>query len=115
MSVYALFSQCRASKQSLNVKVSEGMPRRRERAQYQQVIAFERGRTVGLREAGLSYRDIAARTGYAATTVMEPVERRGRTQRRVGTGPRNVTRARDDRHLVRMSLTDRIASSTVLS
>ena len=25
---------------------------------------------VGLREAGLSYRDIAARTGHAATTVM---------------------------------------------
>ena len=29
--------------------------------------------------------------------------------------PRNVTTARDDRHLVRMAVTDRIASSTVLS
>ena len=46
------------------------MPRRRERAQYQQVSAFERGRMVGLWEAGLSYHDIAARTGHAAMTVL---------------------------------------------
>ena len=46
------------------------MTRGRERAQYQQVSAFERGRMVGLREAGLSYRDIAARSGHAATIVM---------------------------------------------
>ena len=46
------------------------MPRQRERAQYQQVSAFERGKMVGLREAGLSYRDIATRTRRADTTVM---------------------------------------------
>ena len=39
----------------------------------------------------------------------------GLTQRRAGTGPRNVTTARDDRHLVRITVTDRTASSTVLS
>ncbi|PSN38897.1 hypothetical protein C0J52_20069 [Blattella germanica] len=82
------------------------MPRRREWAQYQQVSPFERGRMIGLQEAGLSYRDIAPRTGHAATTVMH---------RRSGTGPRNVTTARDDRHLVRIAVTDRTASSTVLS
>ena len=72
------------------MKDSAGMPRRRERAQYQQVSAFERGRMVGLREAGLSYRDIAARTGHAATTVMRVCNQwreEGRTQRRAGTGP----------------------------
>ena len=58
---------------------------------------------VGLREAGLTYRDIAARTGHAATTVM-PVWNQwieeGRTQRREGTGPRNVTstHGRDGRY-----------------
>ena len=39
----------------------------------------------------------------------------GRSLRRAGTGPRNVTTARDDRHLVRMAVTDCTASSTVLS
>ena len=80
--------------------------------------AFERGRMVVLREAGLSYRDIAARTGNAATTVMcvwNQWREEGRTQRRTGTGPRSVTTARDDRHLVRKAVTDHAASSTVLS
>ena len=52
------------------MKASAGMLRRLERAQYQQVSAFERGRMIDLREAGLSYCDIAARTGHAAMTVM---------------------------------------------
>lgn len=94
------------------------MPRRRERMQYQHVSEFERGRMIGLRETGLSYRDIAARTGHAATTVMRVWNQwieEGRTQRRAGTGPHNVTTARDDRHLVRMAVTDRTASSTVLA
>ena len=46
------------------------MPRQRERAKYQQASAFERGGMVGLREAGLSYRGIAARSGHATTRVM---------------------------------------------
>ena len=79
---------------------------------------FERGKMVGLREAGLSYSDIAARTGHATTTVMRVWSHwreNGRTHRRAGTGPRNVTTARDDRHLVSMAVTDRTASSTVMS
>ena len=82
------------------------MPRRRERAQYQQMSTFERGRMVHLREAGLSYCDIEARTGHAATTGMRVCSlwrEECLTQRRAGTGPRNVTTARDDRHLVRMA------------
>ena len=65
---------------------------------------------VGLRETGLSYSDIAARTGHAAMTIMRVWNQwreQGRTQRRAGTGPRNVTTARDDRHLVCMAVTDR--------
>ena len=78
------------------MKASAGMYRRRERTQNQQVSAFERSRMIGLREAGLSYRDIAARTGHAATTVMgiwNQWREEGRTQRRAGNGPRNVTTA----------------------
>ena len=73
---------------------------------------------VGLREAGLSYRDIAVRRGRAATTVMRVWDQwreENRTQRRAGTGPCNVTTARDDRHLVFMAVTDRAVSSIVLS
>ena len=82
------------------MKASAGMPRRRERAQYQQVSAFERGRMVCLREAGLSYRGIATYTGYAATTVMRVWNKwreEGRTQRCASTGP----------HLVHVAVMDR--------
>ena len=94
------------------------MPHRLERAQYQQVSAFERGRMVGLREAGLSYRDIAGRTGHAAMTVMHvwnQWRKEGRTQRQAGTGPCNVTTARDVHYVVCMAMMDCTSSSTVLS
>ena len=52
------------------MKASAGMYRQCKRAQYQQMSAFERGRMVGLRDARLSYCDIAAHTGHAAMTVM---------------------------------------------
>ena len=87
-------------------------------AQYQQVSAIERGRIVCFREAGLSFHDFAARTGHYATTVMRVWNQwreEGRTQRRAVTGPRNVTTVRDDRHIVHMAVTDRTASSTLLS
>ncbi|KAJ8872507.1 hypothetical protein PR048_026113 [Dryococelus australis] len=103
---------------SKDVKASAAMPSRRQRALYQHVSEFERSRMIGLRETGLSYRDISARTGHPATTVMrvwnQSIEE-GRTQRRAGTVPRNVTTAWDDRHLVRVAVTDRTASSTALA
>ena len=76
------------------------------------------GQNGGLREARLSYRDIAAHTGHAATTVMHVWNQwreEGYTQRRAGTGPCNVTRAQDDRHLVCTAVMDRTASCIVLS
>ena len=55
------------------------MPHPCKMAQYQQVSTFEEGRMVGLREAGLSHSDIAARTGHAVMSYecMEPVESKG--------------------------------------
>ena len=73
---------------------------------------------VGLREARLSYRDIAAHIGHAAMTVMHVWNQwreEGCTQRRAGTGSCNVTTTQDDHHLVHMAMTDSTASSTVLS
>ena len=79
---------------------------------------IERGRMVGLREVDLSYCDIVAHTGHAATTVMHVWNQRreeGHMQRQEATRPRNVTTAQDDHHLVCMVVMDRTASSTVLS
>ena len=73
---------------------------------------------VGLQEAGLSYRDIAAHTEHAAMTVIHVWNQwreEGRTPRQAGTGPCNVITTQDDRHLVCMAMMDRTASSTVLS
>ena len=49
------------------------------------------------------------------TRVWNQWREEGRTQRRVGIGSRNATTARDDRHLVRMTTTDRTTSSSVES
>ena len=66
----------------------------------------------------MSYRDIAARTRHAATTVMcvwNQWREEDCTQRRTGTGPHNMTTAQDNHHLVHMAVTDRTTSSTVSS
>ena len=46
------------------------MPRVRQRGNYRQLNDFERGRIIGMREAGLSIRDIAARVNRNVATVM---------------------------------------------
>lgn len=94
------------------------MPRRRQRVRYEQVSEFERGRIVGLRETGLSYRAIAARVGREASTVVRvwrQWQEEGTTSRRPGSGARRQTTAREDRLLVRMALADRTATSRVLA
>lgn len=94
------------------------MPLRRKRAKFEQISEFERGRIVGLREAGLSYRAVAARVQRNSSTIMRVWKQwtdEGRRARKSGSGPRNVTSARDDRHLVRMAQTDRTASSRQLA
>jgi IS30 family transposase len=46
------------------------MPPVRRRAHYQHVTQFERGRIIGMRVAGLSYRAIAHRVGRNVATVL---------------------------------------------
>ncbi|GFX67597.1 transposable element Tc1 transposase [Trichonephila clavipes] len=94
------------------------MPRRRKGAKFEQISEFERGKIVGLREAGLSYRAVAARVQRNSSTIMRVSKQwtdEGRTARKSGSGPRNVTSAPDDRRLVRMAQTDRTASSKKLA
>ncbi|GFW31397.1 transposable element Tc1 transposase [Trichonephila clavipes] len=78
-------------------------PRRRKGAKFELISEFERGRIVGLRKAGLSYRAVAARVQRNSSTIMRVSKQwtdEGRTARKSGSGPRNVTSVRDDRRLV---------------
>ncbi|GFX20071.1 transposable element Tcb1 transposase [Trichonephila clavipes] len=78
------------------------MPRRRKGAKFEQISEFERGRIIGLREAGLPYRAVAARVQRNSSTIVRVSKQwtdEGRTARKSGSGPRNVTSARDDRRL----------------
>ncbi|GFT45878.1 transposable element Tc1 transposase [Trichonephila clavipes] len=76
----------------------------------EQISVFERGRIVGLREAGLSYRAVAARVQRnSLRTIMRVSKQWTDEGRTVVSG--NVTSAREDRRLVRMAQTDRTAFS----
>ncbi len=90
------------------------MPRIRVRAPYVQLSEFERGRIVGLREGGMSFRDIAERVGREPSTVHQCwtqwVEEGSHT-RRPGTGPSRRTDERQDRRIRRMALATRSATS----
>ncbi|GFW10823.1 transposable element Tc1 transposase [Trichonephila clavipes] len=86
------------------------MPCRRKGAKFEQISEFGRGKIVGLREAGLSYRAVAARVQRNISPIMRVSKQwtdEGRTAQKSGSGPRNVTSAPDDRRLVRMAQMDR--------
>ncbi|GFV69990.1 transposable element Tc1 transposase [Trichonephila clavipes] len=81
------------------------MPCRRKGAKFEQISEFERGKIVGLREAGLSYRAVAARVQRNSSTIMRVSKQwtdEGWTARKSGSGARNVTSAPDDRRLRRL-------------
>ena len=73
------------------------MPLRRRRSHYQHVTEFERGRVVELLEGGISFRDIAERSGRNVFTVYVCWQQwsRERTERASATGmelhPTNLT------------------------
>lgn len=80
------------------------MPLRRNRRQYEQLTEFERGRIVGLREAGWSNRRIGRHLGRSDMVVARCWQQwitEGRVYRRGGSGrPRN-TNEREDRAIRR--------------
>lgn len=90
------------------------MPRVRRRQVYQQLSEFDRGRIVGLREAGFSFREIANRLGRHQSTIMRAYQARsenGVERRRRGTGTQRRTNERQDRRLRLMALRDRFSTT----
>lgn len=85
------------------------MPRVRRRVNFRQLTPFERGRIIGMHEAGLSYREIGRRMGRPHATIrrtwMDWQEERLETRRR-GSGRPRVTEAREDRLLRRSAIQD---------
>ncbi|GFX30758.1 transposable element Tc1 transposase [Trichonephila clavipes] len=66
------------------------MPRRRKGAKIEQISVFERGRIVGLREGGLSYRAVAVRVQRNSNTIIRVSKQwtdEGRTAQKSGSGP----------------------------
>ncbi|GFU36789.1 transposable element Tc1 transposase [Trichonephila clavipes] len=81
-------------------------------------MEFEQERIIGLRKGGFSYRAIGARVQRNSSTVMRVWKQwtdEHRTTRKTGSGRREVTSARDDRHLILMAGNDRTASSRQLA
>ncbi|EEZ99903.1 hypothetical protein TcasGA2_TC002687 [Tribolium castaneum] len=80
------------------------MPPVRRQPRYQQLTPFERGRIVGLREGGMSVREIAARVNRGVATE-------GREHRARGSGRPRGTTARQDRYLHFLAFRDRHVST----
>ncbi|GFX08367.1 transposable element Tcb1 transposase [Trichonephila clavipes] len=82
------------------------MPLRRNRRQYEQLTDFDRGRIIGLREAGWSNRRIGRHLGWSDMVVARCWQQwitEGRVYRRGGSGrPRN-TNDREDRAIRRVA------------
>ncbi|GBL97074.1 hypothetical protein AVEN_254116-1 [Araneus ventricosus] len=90
------------------------MPLRRRRSHYQQLTEFKRGRVVGLREGGFSFRDITERLGRNVPTVhdcWQQWSREGAASRRPRSGRPRGTTEREDRRVRRMAVAHRIASA----
>ncbi|GFW27456.1 transposable element Tc1 transposase [Trichonephila clavipes] len=94
------------------------MPPQRNKEKFQQIMEFEQGRIIGLREGGFSYRAVGAHVQLNSSTVVQVCKQwtdEHRTNRKTGSEPRKVTSASDDRHLLRMIVNDCTASSMQLA
>lgn len=90
------------------------MPRVRRRENFLQLSKFDSGQIVGLREAGLSFREIATRMHRSVNTVVvccRVWNQEGRTRRARGTGRVRRTAPLQDRRLRLLALRDRFMST----
>ncbi|GFT79746.1 uncharacterized protein TNCV_3089771 [Trichonephila clavipes] len=90
------------------------MPPRRNKEKFQQLTEFEQGKIIGLREEGFSYHAIGARVQWNSSTVMRVWKQWIDEHRKTGGGRWKVMPACDDRHLLRIPVNDRTASSRQL-
>ncbi|GFW37456.1 uncharacterized protein TNCV_860631 [Trichonephila clavipes] len=93
------------------------MSRRKQRSAFDQVSEYDRGRIVAYRDCELSFRQIVSRVGRNQTTVMRICDRwiqEGTTDRRGRSHPPQCTTSREDRQIMRMTVTDHsVTSGTV--
>ncbi|GFT56788.1 transposable element Tcb1 transposase [Trichonephila clavipes] len=85
------------------------MPCGRQRASFDQVSEFDRGRIVAYRGCGLSFREISQRVKRNQATVMQIYHRwmqEETTDQRGRSHPPRCTTARDDRRIGRMKVID---------
>jgi transposase len=78
------------------------MPRVRRDQHYNQLTPFERGRIVGMHEAGLPFREIAKRLGRSDST-WRTWSNEGSGRRRRGSGRARITNERQERRLRRLA------------
>lgn len=105
---------CRGIRSSVCVFNIGSMPRQRVREPFVQLTEFERGRIVGMREAGWTYRRIAQHMGREVSTVHRCCRQwsaEGAHARRPGSGQRRRTDARQDRRILRSAVLDRTVTS----
>ncbi|GFV52733.1 HTH_Tnp_Tc3_2 domain-containing protein [Trichonephila clavipes] len=91
---------------------------RKQRSAFDQVSEFDRGRIVAYRDCELSFREIGSRVGRNQTTVMRICDRwmqEGKTDRRGRSHPPQCTTSREDRQIVRMTVTDRSVTSRTVA
>ncbi|GFT66205.1 transposable element Tcb1 transposase [Trichonephila clavipes] len=94
------------------------MSRRKQRSAFDQVSEFDRGRIVTYRDCGLSFRKIGSRVGRNQTTVKRICDRwmqEGTTDRRGRSHSPQCTISREDRQIVRMSVTSRTVAQHIES
>ncbi|GFV78171.1 transposable element Tcb2 transposase [Trichonephila clavipes] len=93
------------------------MPLRRFRRQYEQLSQFERGRIIGMMEAGWSAKRVARQLGRSNCVVRRSwdqwIREMSFARRPVSGCPRQTSR-REDRHIVRNARVQPTASSIVI-
>ncbi|GFS96762.1 transposable element Tcb1 transposase [Trichonephila clavipes] len=91
---------------------------RKQRSAFDQVSEFDRGRIAAYRDCGLSFREIGSRVGRNQTNVMRICHRwmqEYTTDRRGRSHPPQGTTSREDRQIVRMTVTDRSVTSRTVA
>ncbi|GFW75898.1 transposable element Tcb1 transposase [Trichonephila clavipes] len=94
------------------------MSRRKQQSAFDQVFEFDRGKIVAYRDWRLSFRKIGSRIGRNQTTVMRICDRwmqKGTTGQHGRSHPPQCTTSREDRQIVRMTVTDQSVTSRTVA
>ncbi|GFU57884.1 transposable element Tcb1 transposase [Trichonephila clavipes] len=112
LQMYRVFEVWEHSKYSSSLKSS------RERSAFDQVSEFDRGGIVAYRDCGLSFREIGSSVGRNQATVLRICDhwrQEGTRDRRGRLHPCQCTPSCENRHIVRMAMTDRSVTSRTIA